>query len=65
MISAMVRVMACRRFGSNGGGLFEVLQQRAVEAVEDHEVRFVREFLPLSRVRAQAFAQKECGTSRV
>ena len=54
----------CRRFGSNRGGLFEVLQERAVEAVEDHEVRFA----PKSSAfpfRARAFAQRECGTSRV
>ena len=54
---------ADRRLGGDGGRLPEVLQERAVEAVEDGEVRLVRDTSRPCGCRGRASARRGCGTS--
>src|SRR5262249_41767518 len=51
-------------FGGDGRGLAEVLQQRGGEAVEDSEVRLVRELLALARTAAQHLLEQNEGLDR-
>ena len=53
-----------RRLGGDAGGLAEVLQQRAVEAVEDGEVRLVGELLALARAAAEHLLEEDAGLHR-
>ena len=64
MISAMVRDGPTGRLGGDGRGLLEALEQRAVEAVEDGEVRLVGELLALARAAAEHLLEEDAGLDR-
>ena len=51
-------------FGGDGGGVFEALQQRAVEAVEHGEMGFVGVFLALARAAAQHLLEEDARLDR-
>ena len=56
--------LALGRLGSDAGGLPEVIDQCAVEAVEDDEVGFIREMLALAGAPAEHLLEQDAGFDR-
>ena len=64
MICAMRLAVALGRLDGHAGGLAEVLQQRAVEAVEDDEVGLVRVLLALAGAAAEHLLEEDARLHR-
>jgi hypothetical protein len=53
-----------RRFAREGRSGAEILQERAVEAIEDREMRFVREALAEARAAAEHLLEQDAAPHR-